>query len=142
MKTKTKKIKRVYNEHDIELITKKDFRKFLGDCYKEIFELVGEHLNEDIINKLSVLEQDQTDYNIDCIADSNTSEVQTYLESKEDYFQKEVLNYFDKDIDDKIYEIEKEGYKVIKCTSLAEEMKVEQFISELAANPYQLKLIA
>ena len=34
------------------------------------------------------------------------------------------------------------GFRVIKCDSLAEQMKVEAFIEEMKENPYQLKLIA
>lgn len=39
-------------------------------------------------------------------------------------------------------EIEYRGYTVIKAESLAEQMKVEAFLLEMAENPYQLKLIA
>jgi len=38
--------------------------------------------------------------------------------------------------------LEMEGYFVIKTTSILEQMKCEDFINELSANPYQLKLIA
>lgn len=39
-------------------------------------------------------------------------------------------------------EIEYRGYTVIKAESLAEQIRVEEFISQLNDNPYQLKLIA
>jgi len=34
------------------------------------------------------------------------------------------------------------NFRVLKCDSLAQEMKIESFLSEMAENPYQLKLIA
>lgn len=34
------------------------------------------------------------------------------------------------------------GVRVIKINSLAEEIKLDEFINQLAENPYQLKLIA
>jgi hypothetical protein len=38
--------------------------------------------------------------------------------------------------------LEYAGYFVMKATSLAEQMKVEAFIEEMKANPYQLTLVA
>ncbi len=49
---------------------------------------------------------------------------------KED-FEKEVLDFIE------IYS----GYEVIKCESLAEQYKFEEFKEQLEANPYQLKLV-
>jgi hypothetical protein len=49
----------------------------------------------------------------------------------------------DSDIEDICFELDL-GFniKTFKVDSLAEEMKFEQFISDLKENPYQLKLIA
>lgn len=45
--------------------------------------------------------------------------------------------------DDIAYMLEKSfGFKVFKGDSLAEEMKIEEFLAKLKENPYQLKLIA
>jgi hypothetical protein len=38
--------------------------------------------------------------------------------------------------------LERKGYTVFECKSLAEQIKLEQFITEIESNPYQLNLIA
>ena len=47
-----------------------------------------------------------------------------------------------KDNDEMISELEYEGYTVTKFDSLVQEMKFNDFMDEIKANPYQLTLVA
>jgi hypothetical protein len=58
-----------------------------------------------------------------------------YLSEKNSTYTDEIAKYLDKDIEDKISDIECEGYKVIKSDSLAQDIRIENFIAELEANP-------
>lgn len=44
--------------------------------------------------------------------------------------------------DEMISELEYEGYAVLKFDSLAQEYKLEAFLNEIKANPYQLTLVS